>query len=149
MDSKLIKIKVWNITHAKCVSFKRTDSKVKLGTLCFNNMKNAEARHEALEDIHVMDNFMVGNETQNVNDYLLALVAEDMTLFAAVEQGSRKMSTSLIVIVVPKAKLAARKWMFTICGKEVTATDKIERFTTFSPHDYPAKQNAQKILKYF
>ena len=38
------------------------DNKVKLGTLHFNNMKNAEVRYEVLEDINVMDNFMVGEE---------------------------------------------------------------------------------------
>ena len=53
-------------------------------------MKNVEARCEVLEDIHVMDNFMVRDEKQNLKDYLLALTAEDVIFFVAVEQGSRK-----------------------------------------------------------
>ena len=57
-----MEIKLWNMNHAQCVSFKRTDDKAKLETLYVNNMKNAEARYEVLEDIHVMDDFMVGDE---------------------------------------------------------------------------------------
>ena len=50
----------------KTIFFKRTDSTVKLGTLCFNNMKNAESRCEVLEGVHAMDDFKLGNETQNL-----------------------------------------------------------------------------------
>ena len=56
----------------------------------FNNVKNVEAKHEFLEDIHVIDDFMVGNEMQNVKYYLLASTVEDMRLFVAVEKGSGK-----------------------------------------------------------
>ena len=73
MDIKLMEMKLWNRTHTKYISFKRIDSKVKLGTLHFNNMKNVEARYEVLENMNVMDNVMVGYETHNVKDYLLGL----------------------------------------------------------------------------
>ena len=36
-------------------------------------MKTVEKRYEALENINVMDNFTVGNVTQNVKEYLLGL----------------------------------------------------------------------------
>ena len=85
MGIKLMEIKLWNRTNAKHIYFKTTDNKAKLGTLHFNNKKNTEDRCEVLEDIDVMDKFIVGDETQNVKDYLLALIAEDMRLFAAVE----------------------------------------------------------------
>ena len=90
MDVKLMEMKLWNETHAKCVSFKRTNSEVKLGTLHFNNMKNVEARYEVLENMNVMENFTVGDKTHNVKDYLLNLIADDMRLFVAVEKGSGK-----------------------------------------------------------
>ena len=60
MGIRLMEMKLCNGTHAKHVSFKRSDNNVKLGTLCFNNMKNLEARHEVLEDFNVMDKFRVG-----------------------------------------------------------------------------------------
>ena len=108
MDIKLMEMKLWNGTHTKYISFKRTDRKVKLGTLHFNNMKNVEARYEVLENMNVLDNVMVGCETHNVKDYLLGLEVEDTRLFTAVEQGSGKMRDSMLVMVVPKAKVAAR-----------------------------------------
>ena len=48
MDFKLMEMKLWNITHTKFISFKRADNKIKLGTLYFNNVENAEARYEVL-----------------------------------------------------------------------------------------------------
>jgi len=67
------------------------------------------SRYEALENIDLMENFTVGNETQNVKDYLLDLKVDDMTLFIAIEQGGWKMSESMLVMVLSKAKVAARK----------------------------------------
>ena len=68
--------------------FLRTNIKEKLGNLNFNNMKNVETRHEILEYVNVMDNFTVGNEIQNMKDYLLAFKVEDMRL--SIKQGSGK-----------------------------------------------------------
>ena len=45
------------------IFFNQADSKVKLGTLNFNNMKNVESRYEALDEIQAMENFIAGNET--------------------------------------------------------------------------------------
>ena len=112
-------------------------------------MKTVEKRYEALENINVMDNFTVGNVTQNVKEYLLGLKVDDMTLFIAAEQGGGKTIESVLVIVLPKAKVASRKWMHTEQGREVKVKDKIEYMTTFAPHESPAKKNAQKILKNF
>ena len=82
---------------------------------------------------------------QNVEDYLLGLAVNYRKLFTAVEKGSRKTSDSLLVMVVPKEKLAGRKWMSAVCGKEVTAQEKIECLTTFVPHDFHEKKFTQKI----
>ena len=72
-------------------------------------MKNVEIRNKMLEDAHVIDNFMVGYGTQNVKENFIALTVEDMRLFVAVEQGSEEINKSLLVTVLPKAKLVARK----------------------------------------
>ena len=47
MDVKLMEITFWNGTHAKHISLKKIDSKVKLEISHVNNMKNVEARCEA------------------------------------------------------------------------------------------------------
>ena len=65
-------------------------------------MKNVDVRYEVLEDSHAMDDFALGNEKQHVKNYLLSLIVEDMILCVGIEQGSRKISESLIAIVVPK-----------------------------------------------
>ena len=90
MDVKLMEMKLWNGTHAKWIFFKRADEKWKLRTFHFNNVKNAKARYEVLEDVNVMDNFVLGYEMQNVKDYLLVFAVEDRNLFVANEQGSEE-----------------------------------------------------------
>ena len=112
-------------------------------------MKNVEARYEELENIVMMDNLTVENLTQNVKCYLQDLKVDDMTLFIAVEQGGWKMSESVQVIVLKKAKVAARKWMHSEHGRDVKVKDKIECINTFAPYESPAKKNVQKILKVF
>ena len=109
IDVKLIELKFWDGNHAKHASLKRVYSKVRLGTLNFNNMKNVEARSKALDDIQVMDNFIVGNETHRIKDYLLYLKVDNMRIFIAVQQGGGKIIKSVMVMVLPKAKVAARK----------------------------------------
>ena len=119
--------------------FKKINSEVKLGSFHFNNMKNVEARYEVIEKMNLIINFIVGEETYKVKDYILTLIVDEMILFLAVGQVSRKMSDSLLVIVSPKAKGVTRKWISTICGKEVIVKDKLECLTTFAPCSLPAK----------
>ena len=119
-----MELKFWNGNHSNNVSFKRVDSKVKLGSLHFNNTKNLEARYELSDDIQVMDKFIVRNETHNEKDYLLDLKLDNMRLFIATEQGGGKMSENVMVIVFPKAKVAAMKWISTMCGREIQVKDK-------------------------
>ena len=52
LDTKLTKMKLWNGKHSKYASFKRIESKVKLGTLHFNNMKTIAGTNEVLFDIN-------------------------------------------------------------------------------------------------
>ena len=84
IDAKLIELKLWNGTHAKCISFKIKNSEVKIGTLHVCNMKNVEARYEVSENMNVMENFIAGDETHVVKDNLLNLIANDMRLFLKV-----------------------------------------------------------------
>ena len=52
---KLMEIKSWNGNHTKCISFKKTNTEAKLGTLHFENMNNVQATHEVLEKMKVME----------------------------------------------------------------------------------------------
>ena len=47
-------------------------------------MKTVEERHEALENFDVMENFTVGNVTQNVKDYFLDFDVDDLRLLTSV-----------------------------------------------------------------
>ena len=109
MDSKLIEFKLWNGTHTNHVSFERTNNKEKLGTPLFNDVNNVESRHEVLECTHAIDSFLVVSETKKFKDYSLSLTVEGVRLFVAVEKVSWKINESLLVMVLPKVKLVARK----------------------------------------
>ena len=80
--------------------------------------------------------------------YSLVLKEEHMRLFLVVEQSSGKMTDSLLVMVLPKAKLEARKWISAVLGKEVTAKDKIECLTTFAMCDFPVKTEHTEDLEF-
>ena len=70
-------------------------------------------------------------------------------VFVVVEQGSRKKSNIVPVIVKSKAKEAAMKRMSTACGKEVIVKDKVENLTTFAPHDLTAKTEFTEDVESF
>ena len=78
-------MKLWNGTHAKHIYFKRINSGVKLGTLHVNNMKNFETTYEVLENMSVMENFIVGDEKHNMKYCLLTLIADEMRLFVEIK----------------------------------------------------------------
>ena len=122
-------MKLWNGTHITHIYFKRTNSEVKLGTLYVNKMKNVEDRYKVLENMNVMENFIVGGENHNVIDHLLNLIVDDKRLFVAVDQGSSKMRDRLLVIVAPKSKVMARKWMSPVCGREAIEKEKLDYLT--------------------
>ena len=79
--------------------------------------------------------------------YLLALTVEEIRLFVAVGQDSRKMSDSLLVMGLPKEELVDMKCMSTVCGKEVTVKDKIENLATFASCDLPTKTEHTEYLE--
>ena len=70
----------WNLCKAYFLE-KNTNSEVKIGSLNVNNMKNVEARYEVLQKMHVMEIFLIGEETCNVKEYLLALRADEKKCF--------------------------------------------------------------------
>ena len=62
-------------------AFTLKNSETKLGSLHVSDVKNVEARYEALENMRVMENFIIGEETCNVKDYLLALKVDGKQCF--------------------------------------------------------------------
>ena len=145
MNIKITKMQMWTGKHTKHVSFKKTESKVKLGTLHFNNMKNIAGRYEALFDINAMDRVQVGNKTCTVKDYLMELKSVDSKLFAAAEQGSGNMENNMLVIITPKLKVVARKWISTKHGIELKVEGKENYATTFMPYETQKEQKMQTI----
>ena len=79
-------------------------------------MKNVEARQEALEDAHVLDNFTVGNLSQNVKEYLLDLTVDDMRILTIHSHLMRRGETSqsVLAIVLSEAKTSDKKLMSTV-----------------------------------
>ena len=49
------------------------------------------------------------------------------------------MSESVMVIALPKAKVASRKSIFTVCGIQVNVKDKIKYDTSFKLYESPKK----------
>ena len=67
------------------VFLSKKNSKIKLGTLNFNNMKTVKPMHGFLEKLNMMENFIVGKESHKVKDYLLTLIVDDIRTCASVE----------------------------------------------------------------
>ena len=59
------------------------------------------------------------------------------------------MSESVLVMVFPKAKVDARKWMSTTHGIEVKEKDKIECIATFTLHESSVKTEHIEDLESF
>ena len=109
IDVKITKMQMWTGKHTKHVSFKRTESKVKLGTLHFNNVKNVAGRYEVLFDVNVLNKVKVGDKMFTVKDCLMELKSVDSKLFVAIEQGSGNMENNVLAIATPKLKVVPIK----------------------------------------
>ena len=97
----------------------------------------------------MLGNFSVGHATQNVKYYLINLKVDGMRLFIAVEKGGGKMSESVIAMVFTKAKVASRKCMSIVRGREVKSKDKIEGIANFAPYESPTKKECAEDLEKF
>ena len=76
-------------------------------------------------------------------------MVDDMRLFVAVKQGSRKMRDSMLVIVAPKAKVTARNLMSTAHRKEEISKYKVDYAATLAPHDLPTNTEYIEDLENF
>ena len=77
----------WNRENTHYVLFKGSDTTVRLGILCSNNMVQSKAKFEVLEGLNVFDVISINKEKYWLREYLLGLKVDNVKLFVAVEQG--------------------------------------------------------------
>ena len=104
-------MKFQNGNHTKYISFKKTNTQIKLGILYSNNLRNIELEYEIFKDLDINNTVQVRGKEYNIKDYLLELEVDKVKLFIVVEQGGGKMSKYIMVVVSLKAKIIVRKWV--------------------------------------
>ena len=70
-------------------------------------------------------------------------------MFVAADQGSGEMSNSVLVLVMPKAKVSPMKWISTVHGKEVVVKYQVKFLTIFSLCNIPAKTECAEDIDFF
>ena len=125
-------------------SFKATDSNVHLGILHSNNLVNIDVKYEVLENINVHDVVIEQGKNRWLQEYLLNIKFKGNRLFATVEKGRGKYSNNVIVIVSPKAKLLACKWIAQYYGKSIKIERKVNYKISFLL--YQEKEETQNYV---
>ena len=146
---------LWEGDYSRYVSFKGTDSKLRLGMLHSNNMVNVEGKFKVLKKVNKNDVISIGKQKFWLRVFLLDVKVKGTRLFAAVEQGGGKYSDDIMIIVSSRAKIQARKWIAEQYSKIIEIYRNCEYKTSFSPfieetndeYNTGLKQFVQRLFK--
>ena len=95
----------------KCISCKKSNSQQRVAAMHYNDMINIKTRYETLFDVNVEDETKFENKPWKLKDLLLNQKVNDSKLFTAVEQGAGKAFQNVHIMLNPKVKNIAIKWI--------------------------------------
>ena len=94
------------------ISYRNSPSQEKLSAMYFNDMKNVKAKYETLFNVQLKDEVMYDDSTTvTLEKALMDAKVKENKLFLAAEQGSGKYENDVTVILNPKMKVEAWKWL--------------------------------------
>ena len=96
----------------KCISFKATDSAIKIGCLYANNYKNVKSHFEILHNIDVNHPIYDNNNYYFLKDFMLNVKVEQKLLFLSAEQGTGKYAMNVYVAFESKMKHEVHKQFY-------------------------------------
>ena len=93
------------------VSYQYTISAERIASMHANECKNIKARYETLFNINIDQYVSWEGQHYKTKEFLMIRKANKIQLFLAVEQGARKFSKDIHIVINPRVKQAAKKWL--------------------------------------
>jgi len=131
------------------ISYRNSPSQEKLAAMHYNDMANVKAKYETLYNINLNDEVMYeNNESVTLEKALMDEKINGHNLFLAAEQGSGKFENDVTVIINPRMKVEAWKWLSEEYGKWEVYQDK-EMMTSVDPDKCKGSWKYNESLKEF
>ena len=97
----------------KYMSYKLSDPSQRIGAMHRNEMVNIKSRYETLYDTNIDDEVFQGTERKTLEEIILNIKHGQHNLFMAIEQGVGKQEKDINVVLNPRVKEQARRWLMT------------------------------------
>ena len=76
-----------------------------------NEMINVKAKFETLHGVHLNDIVQYEGKSSTLNALIKGIQSNNINLFLAAEQGTGKGKENVLIVINPKAKSKAIKWL--------------------------------------
>ena len=103
----------------KYLSYRRTAPNLRIAAMHANEVLNAKARCETMCNANLKDAIAYDNKEYSLEDFILNQKEQGQKLFMAAEQYSTKYRNNAKVILNPKIKNKARKWIADACPQAI------------------------------
>ena len=131
------------------VSYRNSPSQEKLAAMHHNEMANGKAKYETLYNINLKDEVRYDDEQSvTLEQALMDEKSNGHNLFLAAEQGSGKFENDVTVIINPRVKVEAWKWLSEEYGKWEVYQDR-EMMTSVDPDKCKGSWKYNESLKQF
>jgi len=134
--------------HFQYVSYKRTATHFRVAAMHANEVLNVKARFETLYGVSVNELILHDNKEYVLEDFIMEQVDQEQKLFLAVEQSYSKYGHSVKVILNPKMKNKARKWIVEVYPQVIFQQPK-EISTSVDVAQFQASVKYNEELKAF
>jgi len=131
------------------ISYRNSPSQEKMAAMHHNEMANGKAKYETLYNINLKDEVRYDDEQSvTLEKALMDETSNGHNLFLAAEQGSGKFENDVTVIINPRVKVEAWKWLSEEYGKWEVYQDR-EMMTSVDPDKCKGSWKYNESLKEF
>ena len=130
IDTVMRQIKFSKHSHIKYVSFTNSTRNERIGALQLNKFINIKLKYECLEDVGVLDEVKVQDQTKTLSEIFMNAKKNGISLFNGIEQGSGRNEKNTYVYFKGTMATEAREWIRKNYGTTIKVKDKKEHKTS-------------------
>jgi len=134
----------------KYISYRKSTSDEKLRAMYINDQTNATGKYEILENVSLNDEVIDDktNEVIELEQMIMSSEKGSQRLFVAVEQGDGKHEKDVIVVVNPKMKQQAKRWIIDEYMNTKFVIER-QRATSVDPNQFSIDSTYSESLREF
>ena len=118
--------------------------------MCYDEMRNGKAKHETLFNVNLKDKVIDKEKDSypSLETLLINAKKNEHNLFLAVEKGAGKFENDVTVMMNPKTKEIARKWLVEEYLQQKFQEEKMLK-TSIDPEEWNVNSKCNESLKNF